>query len=68
MNLTFLNKTDKVLDSLRNLQNSDGAEVRKEIKRRQLVGYADGTMFMTAKATVEAESRVGQVTIVGAKR
>ena len=66
MNLTFLNKTDKVLDSLRNQSDSDGAAVRKEIKRRQLVGYADGTMFSTAKATVETETRVGTVTVATA--
>jgi hypothetical protein len=68
MNLTFLSKTDKELDAMRDDQTKDGSEARKEIRRRQLVGYADGTMFMTAKATVETESRVGQVTIVGAKR
>ena len=68
MNLTFLSKTDKELDAMRDDQTKDGSEARREIRRRQLVGYADGTMFMTAKATVETESRVGQVTIVGAKR
>ncbi len=67
MNLTFLNKTDKALHAMRDDQTKDGSEARREIKRRQLVGFADGTLFMTAKATVETESRVGQVTIVGAR-
>ena len=52
---------------MRNDQTKDGREARREIKRRQLVGYSDGTLFMTAKAAVETESRVGQVTIVGAR-
>ncbi len=67
MNLTFLNKTDKALHAMRDDQTKDGSEARREIKRRQLVGFSDGTLFMTAKAAVETESRVGQVTIVGAK-
>ena len=67
MNLTFLSKTDKELHAMRDQHNAEGREVRREIKRRQLVGYADGTMFMTAKAAVETESRVGQVTIVGVR-
>lgn len=67
MNLTFLSKTDKALHAMRNDQTKDGSEARREIKRRQLVGYSDGTLFMTAKAVVETESRVGQVTIVGAR-
>jgi hypothetical protein len=67
MNLTFLSKTDKELHAMRDQYNAEGREVRREIKRRQLVGYADGTMFMTAKAAVETESRVGQVTIVGVR-
>jgi len=67
MNLAFLSKTDKALHAMRNDQTKDGREARREIKRRQLVGYSDGTLFMTAKATVETESRVGQVTIVGAR-
>tara|TARA_B100001094_G_scaffold320730_1_gene367398 strand:- start:155 stop:358 length:204 start_codon:yes stop_codon:yes gene_type:complete len=67
MNLIFLSKTDKELDSMRDEQSHDGRLARKEITRRAKVGYADGTMFMTAKAAVETESRVGQITIVGAK-
>ena len=64
MNLTYMEMTDKGLASMRDLQNTIGKEARREIKRRQLVGFADGTLFMTAKATVETESRVGTVTIV----
>jgi len=66
MNLTFLNKTDKALHAMRNDQTKDGREARREIKRRQLVGYSDGTNIQAvdAKAVVETESRVGTVTIV----
>jgi|TARA_R110001606_G_scaffold155646_1_gene297929 hypothetical protein len=64
MNLTFLNKTDLELNSMRDWQHSDGREIRREIKRRKLIGFADGTMFATAKAVVETEARVGTVTVV----
>jgi hypothetical protein len=47
MNLTFLNKTDLELNSMRDWQHSDGREIRREIKRRKLIGIADGTMFAT---------------------
>jgi hypothetical protein len=67
MNLTFLSKTDKELNSMRDWHNSIGKAVRTEIKRRNQIGFADGTIFNKAKATVETESRVGTVTIVGAK-
>tara|TARA_B100000497_G_scaffold71764_1_gene80567 strand:+ start:545 stop:748 length:204 start_codon:yes stop_codon:yes gene_type:complete len=67
MNLAFLSKTDKALHAMRDQQNADGKEARKEIKRRLSVGFADGTMYSTAKAVVETESRVGTVTIVGAR-
>jgi|TARA_B100001094_G_scaffold298163_1_gene321818 hypothetical protein len=58
--------TDKGLASMRDLQNTIGKEARREIKRRQLVGYSDGTNIQAvdAKAVVETESRVGTVTIV----
>ena len=39
MNLTFLNKTDKALHAMRDDQTKDGGEARREIKRRQLVGF-----------------------------
>ena len=67
MNLAFLSKTDKALHAMRDQQNADGKEARKEIKRRLSVGFADGTMYSTATAVVETESRVGTVTIVGAR-
>jgi len=63
MNLTFMEMTDKGLASMRDMQDTIGREARREIKRREQIGYADGTMFMTAKAQVEIESRVGTVTI-----
>ena len=64
MNLAFLSKTDKALHAMRNEQTKDGSEARREIKRRQLVGYSDGTniIVVDAKAKVETESRVGEIT------
>ena len=66
MNLAFLSKTDKALHAMRNEQTKDGSEARREIKRRQLVGYSDGTniTLVNAKAEVETESRVGTITII----
>mgnify|MGYP005988428243 CR=1 FL=1 len=63
MNLTFLSKTDKALQAMRELQNSDGREARREIRRRQMTGYCDGTAIevVDAKAEVETQSRVGTV-------
>jgi len=71
MNLTFLSKTDKELDELRLAQTTDGKNARKEIQRRKMVGYWDGTMkvVVDAKAQIEeAESRVGTVYINGVQQ
>lgn len=64
MNLTFLGKTDKDLHAMRNQQDSNGKEARREIQRRKLVGYSDGTnvIVVDAKAEVEMQSRVGTIT------
>tara|TARA_Y100001951_G_C11101839_1_gene162477 strand:+ start:45 stop:446 length:402 start_codon:yes stop_codon:yes gene_type:complete len=64
MNLTFLTLTDKALHAMRNQQDSDGREARREIQRRKLVGFCDGTNITTvdAKAVVETQSRVGTIT------
>lgn len=66
MNLAFLSKTDKDLHAMRNQQDTDGKEARREIQRRKLVGFCDGTniQVIDAKAEVETESRVGTVTII----
>ena len=66
MNLAFLSKTDKELHAMRLQQDSDGREARREIQRRKLVGFCDGTniQVVDAKAVVETESRVGTVTII----
>ena len=63
MNLTFLGKTDKDLHAMRNQQDSNGREARREIQRRKLVGYCDGTAIQVIdpKAEIETESRVGTV-------
>ena len=75
MNLTFLGKTDKDLHAMRNQQDSDGREARREIQRRKLVGYCDGTAIqkVDAKAPIiEPESTVGtspdRVYAVGVRR
>ena len=49
---------------MRNQQDSDGREARREIQRRKLVGFCDGTNITTvdAKAVVETQSRVGTIT------
>ena len=64
MNLAFLSKTDKDLHAMRLQQDSDGKEARREIQRRKLVGYCDGTNIqqIDAKAVIETESRVGTIT------
>ena len=64
MNLTFLGKTDKELHAIRNQQDSDGREARREIQRRKLVGFSDGTNIqkIDAKAEIETQSRVGTIT------
>jgi len=71
MNLTFLSKTDKELEELRLAQTTDGKNARKEIQRRKLVGYWDGTMAVQvdAKAQIEEpETRVGTVYINGVQQ
>jgi hypothetical protein len=60
MNLGYIKKTDKELDSLRLDATTDGRLARKEIKRRKAVGYWDGTM--TIKVDEKAEMEVEQVT------
>ena len=49
---------------MRNDQTKDGREARREIQRRKLVGFCDGTniIVVDAKAEIETESRVGTVT------
>lgn len=63
MNLLFLSKTDKELQSMRDQQDADGKLARKEITRRFRCGYSDGTAIevVDAKAEVETQSRVGTV-------
>jgi len=63
MNLTFLGKTDKELHAIGFQQDTDGKEARREIQRRKLVGYCDGTNIQVVdpKAEIETESRVGTV-------
>lgn len=57
MNLSYLNTPDNQLNALSHLQGSDGAAVRKEIKRRHNIGYWDGSLKTnTNEAPVFVES------------
>jgi hypothetical protein len=71
MDLTYLSKTDKELLVIAIEQSSAGKEARREITRRRLVHYSDGTarLKIDAKAEiVEPESRVGVITINGVQQ
>jgi hypothetical protein len=70
MDLTYLSKTDKELLVIAIEQSSAGKEARREITRRRLVHYCDGTAIekVDAKATMETESRVGVITINGVQQ
>jgi len=60
----LLNKTDRQLKGMATQQNFDGKMARKEIKRRRMVNYCDGTAIeqIDAKAPiVEPESTVGTI-------
>ena len=64
----LLNHTDKQLKDMALQQDFDGRMARKEIQRRKLVGFCDGTAidFVDPKAKIdEPESKVGQITING---
>ena len=43
MLLTIMQYTDKQLEDLRFAQTPEGKWARKEIQRRKMVGYCDGT-------------------------
>ena len=62
MTTILLNTTDKQLQMLRDRNDITGSDARKEIQRRKMVGYCDGTAIekIDAKAPiVEPESTVG---------
>jgi len=46
MDLSYLKTTDIQLQELRLLDNSSGKEARREIRRRKMVGYCDGTAII----------------------
>tara|TARA_B100001146_G_C15833750_1_gene286190 strand:- start:92 stop:322 length:231 start_codon:yes stop_codon:yes gene_type:complete len=46
MNLSYLKTTDLQLQELRGLQNSSGKEARREIRRRKMIDYRDGTAII----------------------
>ena len=57
MNLSYLNTSDRQLNAMSSLQDSDGAAVRKEIMRRKSIGYWDGSLKTnTNEAPVFVES------------
>ena len=67
MQLQYMTYTDKQLLVASIEKNTHGKEARKEIKRRKLINYCDGTAIekVDAKATMETESRVGMVFVDG---
>jgi|TARA_B100001964_G_C13957803_1_gene476269 hypothetical protein len=46
MDLSYLKITDLRLQELRDLENSTGKEARREIRRRKMVHYCDGTAII----------------------
>ena len=67
LNLEFLKKTDKQLEEMRLEQTPEGKAARKEIQRRKMVGFWDGTatVYVDPNAKFEDESKVGLITING---
>ena len=64
----YLNHTDLELKEMELWKNFEGRMARKEIKRRKLVGYCDGTAIERVDPMAkfeEPESKVGQITING---
>ena len=55
MNLAYIRKTDKELDSLKLDATTEGRLARKEIKRRKDVGFWDVTMRVVVDAKAEME-------------
>jgi hypothetical protein len=55
MDLSYLRKTDLQLQELSNLKDYSGKEARREMTRRRLVGYSDGTTIIAIddKAPIE---------------
>ena len=62
MTTLLLGTTDKQLQMLRDRQDKFGADARKEIRRRKMVGFSDGTarIAVDPKAAIEEpESTLG---------
>jgi hypothetical protein len=55
MNLTYLTHTDRELLAINDQQNAVGKEARREIQRRKMVGYSDGTVVYNSDAEREEE-------------
>ena len=55
MNLTYLTHTDRQLLAINDQQNAVGKEARREIQRRKMVGYSDGTVVYNSDAEREEE-------------
>lgn len=55
MNLTFLTHTDRQLLAINDQQNTVGREARREIKRRDMIGYSDGTVVNKFNINQEEE-------------
>ncbi len=64
----YLNASDLELKGMETWQNFEGRMARKEIRRRKMVGYCDGTAIEKVDPTAkfeEVESKVGQITLNG---
>jgi len=55
MNLSYLNTSDRQLNAMSSLQDSEGAAVRKEIIRRKSIGYWDGSLKTNTQGMPEFE-------------
>ena len=55
MNLTYLTHTDRELLAISDQQNTVGKEARREIQRRKMVNYSDGTVVYNSYTEREEE-------------
>ena len=60
MNLSYLNTSDRQLNAMSSLQDSEGAAVRKEIIRRKSIGDWDGSL----KTNTTGVAELGEIRII----
>ena len=59
MTTLLLSTTDKQLQMLKDKQDKFGADARKEIQRRKMIGYSDGTYKRVVVQREDNESELG---------